>query len=268
MKRKAIIIDTHTHIGYWPTLSKTQNDLIASNRDFNISYSLVSFDGTEFKDNSNRRGKLVSQLEASKKCLKFVKENRHFGMLVWIRPHLEKNYEEIEQFIVKHREYIHGLKFHPYCSRLRVSDPRLLPYIGIARKYNLPILVHTASDTYSKIKYLEKVASLNPDITFIAAHLELETDNQNALRALKANPNLYGDTAWVNIETIQKAKEIGVLDKIMFGTDNPIDGYETLNNPIYQSYFNNDIKLKKKEYDNLMYKLAMKIYNIKKEELD
>ena len=54
----------------------------------------------------------------------------------------------------------------------------------------------------------------------------------------------------------------------MFGTDNPIDGYETLNNPIYQSYFNNDIKLKKKEYDNLMYKLAMKIYNIKKEELD
>ena len=64
---------------------------------------------------------------------------------------------------------------------------------------------------------------------------------------------------------------VGIILALDYEIDNSILKkleYETLNNPIYQSYFNNDIKLKKKEYDNLMYKLAMKIYNIKKEELD
>ncbi len=266
--KKRIIIDAHTHLGYWPTLSEAINDLVYSNEDFNISYSLISFDGTEFKDDSNRRARLVKQLEGSKKCLKFVKEHKHFGMLVWIRPHLEKNYEEIDNFISKHREYIHGLKFHPYCSRLRVSDPRLNPYFEIARKYNLPILVHTAVDTYSKIKYLEKVANKNKDLIFVAAHLELSSDNKEALQALKRCPNLYGDTAWVNPSSLFEAKKLGVFNKIMFGTDNPIDGYDTLNNPIYQDYLNNSMRLNRKDYDNLMYKLAMKIYGIKKEELD
>lgn len=266
--KKKIVIDAHTHLGYWPTLTKTTNDLLNSNKDFNISYSLISFDGTEIKDDSNKRGRIIKQIEASKKCLKFVKEHKHFGMLIWIRPHLEKNYEEVENFIKRHREYIHGLKFHPYLSRLRVTDPRLIPYFNIARKYNLPILVHTAVDTYSKIKYLEKVANSNKDLTFVAAHLELCSDNKEALFALTRCPNLYGDTAWVNPTLMLEAKKLGVLNKIMFGTDNPIDGYETLNNPMYQDYLNNTIKLTKKEYDNLMYKLAMKIYDIKKEDLN
>ena len=265
MKKDNYIIDTHTHIGYWPNLTKTQNDLLTSNRNFNINYSLVSFDGTEFKE--HKRGRILNQILASKKCLKFVKENKHLGMLIWVRPHLEKNIEEVDSFISKHLEYIHGIKFHPRCSRLRITDPRFLPYLELARKYKLPILVHTANDTYSKIKYLEKIAKQNPDVIFIAAHLELGTNNVDAINLLATCDNVYGDTAWVNMESLLLAKKLNVINKIMFGTDNPIDGYDTLNNEIYQNYFNNKIKLTKKDYQNIMYKTALKVYKIKTEDL-
>lgn len=256
------VIDIHTHIGYWPTLSKTTNDLIYSTKDHNISFTLVSFDGTEFRDNSSTRTRLTPQLEASKKTLKFVSENPYFGMLIWIRPHTENNFNEIDEFISKHRKVIYGLKFHPYCSHLRITDPKLIPYFEIAKKYDLPILVHTANDPYSKLKYLKKVANLNPNLIFIAAHMVLESDNLEAIKALKTIPNLYGDTAWVKPETIFLAYKNGLLNKIMFGTDNPIDGYETLNNPIYQCYLNNEQNLSKKDYKNLMYKNALRIFKI------
>lgn len=239
------IVDTHTHIGYWPNLKSTEEALIASTRDHNISFSLVSFDGSEFL---NETGRIVPQLKASKRSLKFIEANNYFGMLIWIRPHSEKNIDEIDAFILKHRDKIYGLKFHPFLSRLRVNDPRIYPYLELARKYNLPLLVHTANDQYSKIKYLERVAKLFPDINFVAAHLELGTDNKEAIKVLKNNPNIYGDTAWVNPESLLLARKEKVLDKIMFGTDNPIDGYETLNNPYYVSYINNEINLTKKSY--------------------
>lgn len=258
MKAK-YIVDAHTHIGYWPNLKTTQENLVSSSKDHNISFSLASFDGSEFL---NERGRITKQIVASKKCLKFINENKHFGMLIWIRPHTEKNYDEIDAFINKHHDKIYGIKFHPFLSKMRVNDPRLYPYFEIAKKYNLPILVHTATDQYSKIKYLERAAKQFKDLTFVAAHLELETDNLEALNVLKNNKNVYGDTAWVNMNSLIKAKEMKVIDKIMFGTDNPIDGYETLDNPIYQSYFNNEINLTKKDYENVMYKTAIKVYKL------
>lgn len=257
--KENFIVDTHTHIGYRPTLKTTENALVNSCKDHNISYALVSFDGSEF---INERGKVVQQLKAAKRCLKFVSEHKYFGMLIWFRPHTEKNYVDIDNFIANHRDKIYGLKFHPFLSKMRVTDPRLHPYFEIARKYNLPILVHTANDKYSNIKYLEKCAKEFKDITFVAAHLELETDNLSALKVLKNNINIYGDTAWVNPETLIIARKEKVLDKIMFGTDNPIDGYETLNNPYYKSYLNNEINLTKKELQNLMYKTAIKVYKL------
>ena len=129
------LIDTHQHYGYWNTLTECKYNLLNSFTKYNLSYALISFDGSEFKEEGQKRGKLVPSLEGSKKMLKFVKENEHYGMLVWVRPHTENNVQEIESFIKKHLNLIHGIKFHPYCSRMRVTDKRFEPYILIARKY-------------------------------------------------------------------------------------------------------------------------------------
>ena len=255
------IIDAHAHLGYWPTLNKTEQMLVESTSKNNISYTLISFDGSEF--DVPRGDKLTPQLLGSKKSLSFIKAHpKKFGMLIWVRPHKEKNIEELDAFISKHREYIHGIKYHPYCSKLRINSPLALPYIELARKYNLPILVHTANDKYSKIKYLERCMDLNPDLIFIAAHCVLESDHEEIIGALKKYPNLYCDTAWVHSSFISRIKEEGLMDRIMFGTDNPIDGFETLDEEIYQDYFNNKMELSKKDYEALMYKNALRVYKI------
>lgn len=256
------IIDAHAHLGYWPTLNKAKDMLLISNKQNKVNFTLFSFDGTEF--NLEHKTKLTDQIEGSKKALSFCKKYpSSFGMLVWYRPHLEKNYHELDMFVGKHLEFIHGLKFHPYTSSMRITDQRNYPYFEIARKYNLPILVHTANDKFSKLKYLIKTCQKFKDIIFIAAHCELLTNHDNIIKALKENPNLYCDTAWVEMEFILKLKENNLMDKVIFGTDNPIDGYETLNEKIYQNYFNNIIKLNKKDYAKLMYKNASKVYKIK-----
>ena len=48
----------------------------------------------------------------------------------------------------------------------------------------------------------------------------------------------------------------------MFGSDNPIDGLNTLNNKMYKEYFKNTINLSKEDYDKLMFKNAIKIYKL------
>ena len=260
------IIDTHAHIGYWPTLTLTKLNLLKSINKYHISYTLISFDGTEFKED-NISKKFTEQIEGSKKLLSFIKRHKHTGMLVWVRPHTENNYEEVDEFIKENIDYIHGIKFHPFCSRMKITNKKFIPYLDIARKYNLPILVHTAGDKFSQIKYLKEVALKNPDIIFVAAHMELETDHMHAIEVMVECKNIYADTAWVNMRTLRKLKKLNLMDRVMFGTDNPIDGEDTLNNPIYQDYFKNYIKLNRSDYNKVMYQNAMNIYKINEKDL-
>ena len=255
------VIDAHVHIFTVPSIKKSEKIILDSMKKYHIDYSLVSFDGSEYCDEESRI--LYSQLKGTTFALDFArKHSKKIGILPWIRPHKEHNVDELEELIKNNLDIIHGLKFHPYCSRLKITSKHLIPYIELARKYNLPILVHTAYDEYSSIGLLVKVANKYKDINFIAAHLELNTDNKYAINCLKETPNLYGDTARVNPKNYRLIKKLHLEDKIMFGTDNPIDGLDTYNHPYYKKYLNKKFKIDDEDYKKLMYLNAKKIYKI------
>jgi len=257
------IIDAHAHTGYWPNLKECETFLLDSNRKHHINFCLFSFDGSEFVGESDKRTRIVNQIIGFSKAYDFALKNKNnFGMLCWIRPHTENNFKEVESFIASHRNMIYGLKFHPYLSRLKINSPKLIPYFRMAEKFNLPICVHTAIDKYSKLSYLEKVAKDWPHLTFIAAHAGLLTNHKEALKAVQNIQNLYIDTAWVDMNSLIMFKEKNLLDRVIFGTDNPIDGEGTLDKEIYKNYFDNKINLNDKEYANVMYKNAIRVYNI------
>ncbi len=261
-KYSQYIIDAHAHYGYWPTLKEAEKALLISTEKNRIDFTLLSFDGSEFKDSSPSK-RFTPQIESSKKALALAnKYPSHFGILLWFRPYFEKNIGDLQAFYLKNREKIYGLKFHPYSSRLKITDKKVRPYLDMAREYKLPVLVHTAVDEYSDIKYLVEVAKEYPDVKFIAAHCVLLSDHYEMIDILKENPNIYCDTAWVDMEFIKVLDKNGLINRVMFGTDNPIDGIETLSNPLYQDYFNNKIKLGYYKYAKLMYKNALKIYGI------
>lgn len=260
------LIDAHAHLGYWPTLKEAKHNLLASTKRHHVNFCLVSFDGSEFKN--NKRDKHIDPvIQGSKKCLNFCKKHKGFGMLVWIKPRFENPIQEIDKFIEENREYIYGIKFHPTTSKLRIASKKLIPYFNVAEKYNLPILVHTAMDEYSSIIYLKKAAELHPNLIFVAAHMELFSDNKYTLNIMRNQKNIYVDTAWVDMKIVRLMKKYNLMDRIMFGTDNPIDGLYTLENPTYIKYYRNYIKLGYNDYQKLMYLNAMNVYKIPLEKL-
>lgn len=258
-------IDAHVHIGYWPSLNKVKRTLIASLKKYEFDYAIFSSDASEVLSQDHPDWPDVncySSLEIAKDALSFAKKHKNLFMLYWIKPNGEKLTQEMKEFILSNRNIIKGLKIHPCLSEMKITDHKLEPYLQFAKENDLPILVHTAKDKYSDIKYLSKVCKKYPTVNFIAAHMQLLSNNKSAVKELKANPNLYGDTAWVKPENIKYAINEGLENKIMFGSDNPIDGLNTYMNQYYQSYFANSIQLNRKQYNKLMYKNAIKVYNL------
>ena len=133
---------------------------------------------------------------------------------------------------------IKGLKIHPFYSMLPMTAPEIEPYLSYAAEKELPVLIHTASDEFSQPKFVYEAAKTHPRVNFIMAHVGLGTDNNDAIELIGSLPNLFGDTAWVKPESgLKLIKKYGA-HKLLFGTDNPIDGVDTYAHPFYRTYFN------------------------------
>lgn len=259
-----MIVDAHAHIASWPSEKKCVFNLKRSMEKYHISYALLSnCDCSEFLDNGKRNRNALSAIEGAKRVLRLVKkEPNRFGLALWVNPHYEKVNDELVSFIEENRKYIFAIKIHPYESRLKISDKRMAPYLELARRFELPLLFHTAADPYSDIALLSRLAKKNPDLCFVAAHLQLCSDNEIGIKMLKETPNLYADTAWVRMSIAKRVmKEIGP-ERIMFGTDNPIDGLDTLDNEMYRAYFKNEERLNKSQKERLFATNAINLYKL------
>ena len=177
---------------------------------------------------------------------------------------------EFIELIDNNRELIYGIKLHPFHSRIAPDNERLNPIYDIARRYNFPIVSHTGGCEEARSIHLYNAAKANPDLNFVMVHMDLGTDNSEALDLLGKLPNLYGDTTWVPVSTTLEAVKRWGSEKMLFGTDNPIDGKDTLlfnmagQRSLYQEYFNEFKEMvSQDDYDNIMYKNAVKLFNIK-----
>ena len=259
------IIDAHAHIYSKPTLKQSEDEIIASMRKYKISFSLISnCDAAEYSSGVAEKVKNTTTLKCLNQVLTFVRRNpKKLGAAVWIRPVKEKGPSaELKQCVKENRSLIYALKFHPFCEQTPISSPLLEPWLKWAEEEGFPIIVHTAEDEWSDIAHLVEVALKHPNLRFVAAHLQLCSDNSKGIEAIKSTPNIYGDTAWVPIKVAAKVlRQIGD-DRIMFGTDNPIDGVDTLANPMYQDYFSNRSRLNKIAYKKLMRDNAISFFSL------
>lgn len=260
-----MIIDAHVHIGKILNFDLSINTVLEAMDKYHIDFSLISnLEGGEVDHQQNllEEAKKYSQILINQKALNTVKKNpQRLGLLIWCRPLLETADDALEEFIINNRKYIYGLKFHPFHSNVSFSDERIVPYVELAKKYNLPILIHTANDYNSSVIRVYEMALKYPSVNFICAHLGLCTDHKEAIDYVSKLPNLYGDTAWLLKEDLQDAIKKCGKDKIIFGTDMPIDGVDTYRK--YEDYLANDLEITQEEYENLMYKNARKVYKIK-----
>jgi len=265
-----MVIDCHTHIGKILQFDLRVETLIESMEKYGIDFSLVSsIEGAEFDHERNSIPLDIqrNQISLNKELIRIVRLHKDkLGAQIWVKPHNEKIDQEFEEMIKNNIDIIYAIKFHPYHSQTNFDDERSLQYVDLAKKYGLPVVVHTADSYESSPMLVYKVAKKYPDVKFVMFHLGLGTDNLEAIDLVSSLPNLYGDTSWVTAEKARIAIKKCGANKIMFGTDNPIDGVDTLGrDDFYQAYFK-DMKdlVSIQEYECLMHDNAKTVFNIKR----
>jgi uncharacterized protein len=128
---------------------------------------------------------------------------------------------------------LRGVKLGPIYQNIHPMDERMLPVYEFCEKRNLPILIHqgTTFPREAPLKYalpilLEDVALKFPNLKMIIAHLGhpwvVET-----IVLIRKQPNFFSDISalhyrpWQFYSALITAKEYGVLDKLLFGSDFP-----------------------------------------------
>ena len=269
-----MIIDTHVHIGNMLNFVMTEEDVITSMDKNGIDHSIVSsINAAEF-DHELRPVPLKyqhSQLECLDDVISFVKKYPdRLSAAVWVRPYMEKADYDLYKAINDNRKYIKAVKFHPYHSNVPFDSEVMEPFIELAQHYGLPAVVHTGGSDAASCTRVYNMAKRFPKTRFVMVHMGLGTDNSEAIELIGRLPNLYGDTTWVPLKsTVRLIREVGV-EKIMFGSDNPIDGRDTYicnragERSLYQQYFN-ELKelISPEQYDKLMYLNASEFFGIR-----
>lgn len=268
-----MIIDSHVHIGKALDFELKPEDVLYSMERYGIDFSMVShLGGAEF----DHRGKRIpqkwrrSQNDILKETLDFAAGYpERIGVLPWLKLYEERPDAEFVRLIEQNRALIYGLKFHPFHSRVAPDDPSLESVYELAREYHLPIVSHTGGCEEARSIHLYNAAVAHPNVDFVMVHMDLGTDNSEAIELLGQADNLYGDTTWVSVKSTLKAIERWGSGKILFGSDNPIDGPDTyLHNKtgdrsLYQEYFNEfRAMISPEDYDNIMYRNAARLFRI------
>ena len=266
------IIDTHIHIGGENVGFHMNEEMVLAAMDkYDISHALVSnCDAAEMDHQQNLLRLQISQEDALTRTLEFSRMNPgKIGVAPWVKPYLQGLTPELTDMIKANLDVIKAIKLHPFHSNMLPTDKRMLPYLELAAELGLPVVSHTGGCEAAEPVHLYEAAKMFPNIPFVMVHMGLGSDNKLALDFLGKADNLYGDTTWVPMgTTIEAIKRYGA-EKMVFGTDAPIDGVDTyLCNPkgdrsIYQDYLNVLPELISNEaYEKLMYKNAERIFRI------
>jgi uncharacterized protein len=122
-----------------------------------------------------------------------------------------------------------------------LSDPGWQPYLKICEQYDIPVCVHTGAGGEDVWKYvpeyrcslgdpylIEDALVRHPRLRVYMAHAGQEW-YERAVMLMRIHPNLYTDLGVVlwwsplrkgyGTRFLRRAKEAGILDRVMFGSD-------------------------------------------------
>lgn len=268
------MIDSHVHIGGEADGFVMNEEMVLKSMEkYGVDISIVSNgDSVEYGHDLIKlpEEKQMKQEETLERIIRFCRTNpgKIYGGF-WCKPNHEFVTEHIDKMIAANRDVIVALKVHPTLSNLAFSDEKMTPYLQLAVKYDLPVMVHTASQEIDSPIHVYKIACRYPQLKFVMAHMGLGTDNTLAVELMDKADNLYADTTWVPVETTLEVIRRYGSERVMFGSDNPIDGVDTYScnakgePSVYQQYFGKLRELiSSKDYENLMNKTARSFFGI------
>ncbi len=210
-----MIIDGHIHATYW-----SKEKFLGRGVEFSElerCLETCGMAGAVLTCTDLRRNDLV---------LDFIK-NRAKGRY-WFFPWVKPGDVSDMDFVENHLKEVNGIKLHPSCDAIRVTDPRAKPVLEFASANNLPVMIHCGRwQEMSSYTYALEVASTYVGIPFILSHMggdtpELEMATIADVEASGLNNVYLGIEGVREYWAIEEAVRRLGAQHVIFGSDYPL----------------------------------------------
>jgi hypothetical protein len=150
--------------------------------------------------------------------------SRRYWFFPWVNPAVSDDMAYIQD----NRMSIHGLKFHPSCDGVRITDLRAEPFLAYAADQGLPVMVHCGRwQEMASYRFALEAASKHKGVIFILSHMggdtpELEMATIDRIKAAALSNVRLGIEGVREYWAVERAVvELGA-DRVIFGSDYPL----------------------------------------------
>jgi predicted TIM-barrel fold metal-dependent hydrolase len=209
-----MIIDSHCNLGksvLFPHITENYNSLMNKLAKYGVSKAVV---GPFGKD-------LITSIEqGNKKVAYAIKRNNNLIGIAGANPWSTRNVERLTYYI--NNLGFKGIKLNPSIQGFMVNSKIVEPIIEIAKRFRVPVMIHSGTPIFSLPLNIGDLADRYPDVTFIMAHMGFSDFFGDAIIAAKLHENIILETSLMPVVgMIERAiNEIG-SERIMFGSSSP-----------------------------------------------
>ena len=202
--------DNHVHIGWYTDGYHSPQEVWQAEQEAGIDEIVVSSTST--------------CAELYKLVIKEMRELIHMGgsrihPLLWITPRMMKTWGI--RYMLHSRIKWEGVKLHWQAHREWYYNRKLLHNaLEVARSLQVPVLLHTGNFKECHAEVFFDVCKKYDSLDYVLAH---GRPIDETINVIKSCPNVMVDTAFMPIEDIKMLIVCGYMERILFGTDVPIN---------------------------------------------
>lgn len=201
-----------------------------------------------------------------RKHLPIIRANHDIArMLIMPKVSGKDWWKNAEDFILKNRDVVAGIKLHPSVDNYIAGLKNLSDLFASAEKNQFVIATHTDSSKNSRAQNFRPLLEKYPNTKLILYHA---SPLDSAIALIKDYPNVFVDISYTSFNKAWQRrilKEVGA-DKILFGIDTPL-GWPKNSSGVIQKHYRNVINRiapwyyhDKEVMEKILYKNARRIF--------
>ena len=206
-----MIIDNHVHVGWF-------TDGYHSPREVWNSEMAAGIDGMAVSSTSTC-AELYKVVVREMRELVRIGGNRIYPIL-WLTPKMMKRRYALP-YMLNSKVRWRGVKMHWGAHPEWAHNAKLVKRgLDVAKQLKVPVLLHTGNNDNCHAGIFAEMIRNYHNLTFVLAH---GRPVDEAIELIEKCPNAFLDTAFMPMCDLQKILNQGLIKKVLFGTDAPIN---------------------------------------------